>query len=250
MRLLLATLWILIGGALTAGVYWGFLITPESTVWMLLVSALLAVLALAVAGLTAAGAIAIWSHGFSISAARSALRSIPAVVPAAAIVWLVWWSTGRAEAWVTLRSGSINAWFIAQLGWDDVRWIFTTVHFIVLWCRWVLAAMLALSLMTGFVTIGWTSMRQRTWLQRALSPRALVLATLAFVALIGLPWTYLLPWRPPNLPPTSIEYVFIVTKLSVSAILFAIGAALIVKEAARVPSTPIDPSTAVAAVSA
>ncbi len=39
MRLALATVWILIGSALTAGVYWIFLITPESTVWSLLASA-------------------------------------------------------------------------------------------------------------------------------------------------------------------------------------------------------------------
>ena len=57
MRLALATLWILAGAALTAGAYWAFLITPESTVWALSASAVLALIALALVGLTAGGAI-------------------------------------------------------------------------------------------------------------------------------------------------------------------------------------------------
>ena len=61
------------------------------------------------------------------------------------------------------------------------------------------------------------------------------MATLWFGGLIALPWMYLVPWRPQSLPPTSIEFAFIVAKLSVSAILFAIGAALVTYEASRVP---------------
>jgi hypothetical protein len=49
---------------------------------------------------------------------------------------------------------------------------------------------------------------------------------------------YLVPWRPKGLPPSSVEFAFIVAKLSLSAILFAIGAALITYEASRVPSAP------------
>ena len=57
MRLALATVWVLAGSAITAGVYWAFLITPESTVWTLMVSALLGIAALALAGFTASGAV-------------------------------------------------------------------------------------------------------------------------------------------------------------------------------------------------
>jgi hypothetical protein len=76
-------------------------------------------------------------------------------------------------------------------------------------------------------------------LRRALRPRAIAAATLWFGALIALPWLYLVPWRPANLPPNSIEFAFIVTKLLISAILFAIGAALIVNEASRLPPNPV-----------
>ena len=248
MRLALATLWIMAGSVLSAGVYWGFLITPESTVWALMLSAVLALIALALVGLTAGGAIAMWWYGASMTGVTRALRSIPGVIPAAAIVWLIWWLAHRAEIWITMRSGQINAWFIARFGWADVSWLFTALGYAADWCRWVLAALLALSLMAGFVAIGWRALTQPAWLRRALRPRAIAVATLWFVALIALPWVYLVPWRPRNLPPTSVEFAFIVTKLTVSAILFGIGAALVVYEASRVPVPPSDPGSSTAGV--
>jgi hypothetical protein len=232
MRLLLVASWILIGAALTAAVYWGFLITPESTVWALLLSAVLAVVALALIGLTAAGAIAIW-NGASIGGVKSALRSIPGVAPAALIAWLIWWTAQRAETWIAMRSGQINAWFIARFGWDDMSWLFTAIGIAADWFRWVIAALLALSLMAGFVAIGWRALAQTAWLRRALRPRAMAGATLWFGALIALPWLYLVPWRPQNLPPTSIELAFIIAKLAIAALLIALGTALIVHEAAN-----------------
>jgi hypothetical protein len=244
MRLALATLWVLVGSVISAGVYWGFLITPESTVWALMASAVLAALALALVGLTASGAIAMWWHGASRNGVRRALRSIPGVVPATLIVWLIWWLAHRVEVWITMRSGQINAWFIARFGWDDMSWLFTAIAYAADWFRWVIAALLALSLMAGFVAIGWRALTQWAWVFRALRPRTVAAATLWSVALIALPWVYLLPWRPQNLPPTSVEFAFIVTKLSVSAILFAVGAALVAYEASRTPLTPPDPGTA------
>ena len=104
MRLILASLWILAGAALTAGAYWSFLITPESTIWSLLVSAILALVALALVGWTMNGAILVGWQGASIAAVQRAWRSIPAVIPAALLVALVWWMTGRAEMWVANRS--------------------------------------------------------------------------------------------------------------------------------------------------
>ena len=231
MRFALATLWILVGSTLTAGVYWTFLITPESTVWMLIASALLAIAALALAGFTASGSIALLLHGRSAAGIRRALTGIAGAVPAAAIVFIVWWLTRRGEAWVGLRSGQINAYFIAQFGWDNMSWLFTTIRYVAEWFRWVLSGLLALSLIAGFVALGWSALGEASWLRRALRPRTLLVATFWFVALIALPWIYLLPWRPRQLPASSLELVFIVAKLSLSAVLFAIGATLIAREA-------------------
>jgi hypothetical protein len=236
MRLILAALWILAGAALTAGAYWGFLITPESTIWSLMTSALLAIVTLAFAGLTASGAILMWWQGASIAGVRRAWRSIPGVIPAALIVLVIWWLAQRAEAWLTMRSGPISAWFIARFGWSDVSWLFAGLGYVADWFRWVIAGLLALSLMAGFVAIGWRALAQAAWLRRALNPRAVAVATLWFVGLIALPWMYLVPWRPQNLPPTSIEFLFIVAKLSLSAALFAVGTALMIYEASRIPA--------------
>jgi hypothetical protein len=180
-----------------------------------------------------------WWHGRSIAVVKHAWRAIPGVIPAALIVWVIWWLVHRAEAWITMRSGQINAWFIAQFGWADMSWLFTAIGITADWFRWVVAALLALSLMAGFVAIGWRALGQPAWLRRAFRPRAIAAATLWFGALIALPWLYLVPWRPDNLPPNSIEFAFIVTKLSISAILFAIGAALVVNEASRLPPNPV-----------
>ena len=236
MRLVLAALWILGGALLTAGAYWSFLVTPESTIWSLMMSAVLAIVALALVGLTANGAILVWWQGASIAGVRRAGQSILGVIPAALIVLIIWWLANRAEVWVATRSGQISAWFIARFGWSDVSWLFTGFGYVADWFRWVIAGLLAVSLMAGFVAIGWRALAQAAWLRRALHPRAVAVATLWFIALIALPWMYLVPWRPQNLPPTSIEFAFIVAKLSVSAVLFAVGAALMVFEASRVPA--------------
>jgi hypothetical protein len=229
----------MVGCALTATVYWAFLITPESTIWALVMQAMLVIAAVGLAGLTATGAIAMWWHGATITGVKRALESVHGVIPAAVIVWVTWWLAHRVEVWITMRSGPINAWFIARFGWDDMSWLFAAIGLAADWFRWVIAALLALSLMAGFVAIGWRALGQSAWLRRALRPRAIAAATLWFGALIALPWTYLVPWRPAFLPPTSVELAFIVAKLSVSAILFAIGAALVTYEASRVPPAPV-----------
>lgn len=242
MRFVLATGWILLGAAITGGIYWGFLITPESTVWMLMLSALLAVVALAMAGLTANGAIAIWMGAAPGAGVTRALRAIPAVIPAALIALLVWWLTARVETWLAMRHGQINAWFIARLGWDDVSWLFTTIRYVAQWLRWVIAALLGLSLMAGIVGIGWRAVGQVAWIRRALHPRAIAVATLSFVVLVALPWIYLVPWRPKGLPASSAELAFIAAKLSLCAVLAATGASLIAREASVPPSAKREPA--------
>lgn len=242
MRLVLATLWILVGSAITAGVYWLFLITPESTVWALIASALLALAALLLAGFTISGAIALWQSGPSMAGIRRAARAIPAVIPAAAIAWALGWVAANASTWIAMRSGPINAWFIAQFGWDDVSWLFTAIRYTILWFRWVLAAVLACSLIAGVVALGWPALRQAAWLRRAVRPRTLAVATLWAIVLIALPWTFLVPWRPKQLPASSIEFAFIVAKLSIAAIVLAVGAALIAREASRPTATPANRS--------
>ena len=240
MRLLLATIWVLIGCAINGGLYWVFLNTPESTVWTLGASAVLAVIITMLDGFTITGATSILSNGLSSSGLRRAVRAIPSVIPASIIVLLTWWLTLRAETWMTMREGQVSAWFIARFGWADVTWLFRGVHYVALWFRWVVSFMLALSLMSGFVTSGARALAQGAWLRRALHPRALLLASLYFIVLIALPWKYVVPWRPAGLPPTSVEFAFIAAKLSLAAILFAFAVVMMIREASGQTPPPRD----------
>ena len=240
MRLILVTAWILAGAALTGGTYWGFLNTPESTVGTLALSAVLALIAVALLSITINGAIVVWSSGLSASALQRVFGRIPSIIPGFLVFALFWWIAHRLDTWIALRTGGINAWFIARFGWDDAWWFFMGVRFITTWLRWVLGGLLAVSLMGGMASIGWHAGVRPQWLRRAMRPRALLAATLWFVVLIVLPWMYVVPWRPDWVRPTGAELAFIAGKLSIAAIAMAAGVALMIHEATRVPVTPID----------
>lgn len=237
MRFVVAIVTLLVGAGIAGSLYWTFLNTPESTVWTLAASAVLVVLALVAAAITVNVVIEIWSHGPSRSGLGRAVRALPSALPALVIVLGLWWLTLATERWVAMRSGQISAVFIARFGMADISWLFSGIRYLAVWIRWVIAALLAVSLMAGFLSVGWTAVRQAAWLRRALDPRAIIVATVTFVVLIVLPWMYLVPWRPRGLPPTAAELAFITAKLAVSALLFALGTVIIIREASRVPPT-------------
>jgi hypothetical protein len=241
MRLVIVTAWILLGAALAGGAYWGFLNTPESTAVALIVSALLVVLTMVLVAITINGAISLWVHGPSAAALRRSLTRVAAVVPALIIVAVFWWIAASIDTWVALRSGEINAWFIARFGWDDMSWLFTGIRYFTMWLRWVAGPLLAVSLMGGLAALGWRAGARPHWLRRGMRLRTLAVATLWFVVLIVLPWIYLVPWRPDWLPPSGTELAFIVGKLALAAMVMAAGVALMIYEATRAPLTPIDP---------
>lgn len=240
MKLAAVTLWVLAGAALAGGAYWAFLVTPESTVGSLAVSVALLLAALFLAAITVSGAIAGWRQGISSSHLRAAVAGVPAIIPAGLIIVLIWWLVGGFTDRVTIYSGQINAWFIAKLGWANVSWLFTGIGWVALWLKWVVASMLAVSMMASFMVSGWRAFGATSWLTRAVSPGRLGAATLLFVVLVAAPWIYLAPWRPSGLPATSVELMFIIAKLSVTALLMAIGFALIIRQAIRM--TPAEHS--------
>ncbi len=238
MRLVTVTFWILVGAALTGGVYWSFLITPESTIWSLAASALLLLAAGFLLALTVSGALLGWQHGVSATHLRTAAAGVPASIPAALIAAVIWWLVGIATDRVTIYSGPINAWFIAAFGWDDVSWLFAGINWLALWMKWVVAPVLALSVMAAVLGGGWRALTSAAWPKRALAPATLAVATILFAALVAAPWTYLAPWRPGRLPATSVELAFVIGKLAVTALLMAVGVALIIRQATWTTSTP------------
>lgn len=238
MKLVTVTLWILAGAALTGGVYWSFLITPESTIWSLAASALLLIAAAFLLALTISGAMVGWQRGVTVSHVRTAVAGVPGIVPAALLAALIWWLVGSATDRITIYSGPINAWFIATFGWDDVSWLFTGIAWLATWLKWVVAPMMALSLMAAILAAGWRALASADWIRRALWPVPLAIATLLFAAFVAAPWVYLTPWRPAALPATSLELAFVIAKLAVTALLMAAGVALIIRQATWTTSTP------------
>jgi hypothetical protein len=242
MRLALVTGWILLGAAMTGALYWAFLNTPESTVFALVAAAALMLITLASLSMTINGAMALWTDGPSREVFARSFRTIPAVLPALLVFAMFWLIAHRMDTWVALRSGEINAWFIATFGWDDMAWLFTAVKFFTLWLRWVVGGLLAVSLMGGIRMTGPRAVLRARWLVRGVRPRTLLAGTAWFVALIALPWAYLVPWRPGWIPPTGAELAFIAIKLSLAAVLMAIGMSLMLYEVARLTNPERDNS--------
>jgi hypothetical protein len=239
-RLFGITLWLLIGTAAAAGVYWGFLNTPESTVPALLLSAALAVATLVLVGISVNAASLAWSRGWSALVIRRSVFGVPAFLVAAIIAGVIWWVTGRALAWVEAYSGQISAWFIARIGWADASPLFNTITWGGRWLQWVVGPLLALSLLGSMLAGEWRSDHWR-WIGRGFSPFRLTFATLWVAIFVAVPLMYVVPLRPRSLPPTMVEVVFVAAKLGLVAILIAIGVALLVREST--PPAPVDRPT-------
>jgi len=214
-RLALSTLWLLLGAAVSGGVYWGFLNTPESSVGTLLLSAALFLITFVLVAITLNGTVLLWTAGWSGDLIRRSIARVPAFVPAAIFVLLVELLTSLFQIWIGVHHGEINAFFIARFGASDISWLFTTLTSLERWLIWVVAPFLALS-----------------WLAKTrFSAKGLLLASVWFGALVVVPWVYLAPWRPRGIPPTSVEMLFITAKLSVTFVLMAIGTSLMIREA-------------------
>lgn len=243
-RLAGVTLTLLVGAAVSGAAYWGFLSTPESTVWMLGLSALLVAGALAAAATSVNAALLLWSADIAqgadasgsagarrgaIALARQAARGVAACAPALAVLIAVWWLTSAGEAWVAAHSGEISAWFIATAGWADVRWMFTATGWLAAWVRAVGAPLVALTWWNAALGGQWWPARAA--LRQAVSLKALAVVTIVVGLLVWVPWTYLVPWRPEGLPPGTGEIAFVVAKLGVAAVLMAVGVALVARAA-------------------
>lgn len=226
------TLVLLGGGALSAAIYWGFLNTPESTVWTLALSAVL-LLAVLLVGATSMGTVLLaWYSGrVSRPVVVGALRGLPAFLLPALLVIAVWWLVGRADARVAATSGEISAWFIAQFNWSDVGWLFTSIEWVSLWLRWVVAPFIAL--------VWWRTIMVRGWkptgalLREALHPVRVLAATAIVALLVWVPWTQLAPWRPHGLATGTTELLFVGAKLALVTLLSAVGWSLVARTAAR-----------------
>jgi hypothetical protein len=219
------TVWLALGAALLAGVYWLFLSTPETNAVALGTSVLLLVLLLVLTALVVNTAV-LMGTGVTLGRAigggvRGTFWFVAAAIPLAA----VWWAITAGHAWVLEHAGEINAWFIARFGWADISGLLTAEAWAIRWLAWVVAPLAAVSLLASCLQHGRRGLRE-PWLRRAWHWRTLLMASVVFVVFFVLPWQ-LTTWRP-VVPATWVEPTVAGLRLLAAVLLWSFGAALLV----------------------
>jgi hypothetical protein len=241
------TWWLLVGHAVLGGLYYGLLNVPESSVWMLGVSAILSLAIVALGFWMHLGAIAGWQSPHApFRAMCGAWRHMGTAIPAVVLLGVAWWATARADAWHAAHRGEIDAVLMARFNWAETAWVHRGWE----WLLFVLRNALALSLVLAWVVAGMTggirALARPRWIVRGLDPRAWGSILAAELLLIVLPWHFVF-WRPASLPPTRAEMLFVGAKLAAITIAAAVGWAIVLgipvwraSGSNAPPATPLD----------
>jgi hypothetical protein len=223
-RLLIITAWLAVGHALLAGLFWGLLQVPESNVAMLVVSALVGVALLVVAGWVQGIGLAAWApESGLVGAARRAVRAPLAMVIGLALGGLVWLVTRAAAVAWAAHAGEADAWLMLHFGWTRTAGLHVVVRWLILFVRYAVGASLILTVvafaverrLSGLARIG-------TWLRAAFSPRRLALVALVLYAFLWLPWRAVY-WRPAWIAAGWQEPLFVGVKLAVLYVVANLG---------------------------
>jgi hypothetical protein len=210
------TAWLGAGHAAAGGVFWLLLQVPESTVWMLAASLLLALIVIYVVGLVqAVGVLAAdpavrWSFAFRAGARRGAFVVVPLV-----LFGLVWWLTGLAQDWLARHAGSIDAWLIVKTGITRTAALHASFSYALSFVRYAIGASIALAVMAAYVFGGWRCTVRAGWWRQAFGWKQVAILTLALAPWIWPRLQAAIEWRPRWLPPTWVELAFVGTKLVV-----------------------------------
>ena len=227
-RLAAITLWLLVGHAAWVALFWGLLHVPESSVWMLAVSAAVALGLVVLAATLTGGASAAWDTTRGVTTGlRRGVGLAPAAVAAAVVFGALWWATGLVLEWHSGIAGQMDAWLIARTGRTDTR----PVHFVIFWLamfvRWSFGLTLASSLLAALATSGPRAATEDGWLRSVLAPSRWLALTFWFVLLVAIPW-HLVDWRPARLS-LGLEPWFVAAKFSAIAVSMAAGWALVLR---------------------
>lgn len=227
-RKLVAVLaWLLAGHALVFGVFWALVRVPDSNVLMLGASALLLVVLVVVAATVEVTAAAwLWpGMPFRQALAEGTRGVVPAMV-AALVFAASWWAADVLEASFAARRGEIDAWFIATLDTTRTAWVASVVAALAFLVRWIVGVAAAVAIVHAWIAARWAGLLGLHWVPRAVSRYQLGLTALAMVVLVALPWAAVY-WRPPGIPPTSMQLLFVGAKLGTIALAVHIGWVLV-----------------------
>jgi hypothetical protein len=220
--------WLLAGHGLWLAIFWGLLQVPESSIWMLALSALLAATLAVLAAAVQSGASSAWQLDRPLaSALATGSRRCHAALLAGLVFGALWWATGALVSWHAGIAGQIDAAYIARTGRSHTQWIHATVFWIVMFLRWAIGLTLAVTLLAAAVTNGVRSLVNGAWVRSALTPRTWLTVTFWFVLLVAIPW-HLVDRRPRSLS-LGLEPWFVGAKLAIVAIAMAVGWALVLR---------------------
>ena len=148
-RLAIVAAWLLVGHAVWLAIFWGLLHVPESSVWMLALSAVLALALVVVGGAVLAGASAAWDLARPPLGGAAGRRAVtcrrrwrPCCRSARS-----GGSTGVVFDWHTGIAGQIDAWVIARTGRPNARGIHFAIFWLTMTVRWSIGLTLASSLL-------------------------------------------------------------------------------------------------------
>jgi len=224
-RLGLVVAWLVVGHAALGGLYYALLQVPESTAWMLGLSALLVLtLAVGVAWVDAVALLLLLPRTAWRATAMAGLRRAWSLLPAFLLLALAWAIASRIEAWHVASRGPIDASLMARFNWAETGGVHRAIDWAVFVLRFGIGGSLAAAVAAAGVQHGFAGTARA--LARALHPRTLAIVLAAELALVVLPWHHVY-WRPASLPPTGVEAAFVAAKLSVIIVLIATGCAIV-----------------------
>jgi hypothetical protein len=224
-RFIRSLLVLLAGSVLVAAAYWSLLNVPESNVLALLLSALLVVVIVALAGATVTLASAESSGVTTAHSVRQSIGAMPLFTAGVVLFAVLWYATTSFDGWWSAHRGEVDALVLRYTGWTDTAAMHATVE----WSSWLLRWVVGLSVILG-LAVAATAARERavaSGLRLSLKAIPLLAVTTAVLFVSQALWR-VAPWRPENLPPTSAEVYFAAAKLGVLYLLALIAAAAVI----------------------